>query len=279
MVVGFLGEAAWQSTPKRSKTVAAQRLSSTFRWSEWLAQYGFANLGAGAGPAIAHLRVMRNLKITVVAAVVAGVGWLLALVLWNSAPAVEVRIVGSESAGMLDDTGAEMRLMTLAVSRQPHSNDALYFWDNHAKVEARVSGHWSEVQNSFSLATLGANSTREALLLVPRDADLCRIHLRYARASLRWRLGGLLWHCGIKMPPKYWAWAGWPHAEGKNPRWREIRMEFPFAPSSSPATGTFKGSHNEAMHRMSGTRVRLQFDWLWMPLIGDLDRSKLSETP
>jgi len=29
MVVGFLGEAAWQSTPKRSKTVAAQRLSST----------------------------------------------------------------------------------------------------------------------------------------------------------------------------------------------------------------------------------------------------------
>ena len=29
MVVGFLGEAAWQSTPKRSKTIAAQRLSST----------------------------------------------------------------------------------------------------------------------------------------------------------------------------------------------------------------------------------------------------------
>jgi len=29
MVVGFLREAAWQSTPKRSKTIAAQRLSST----------------------------------------------------------------------------------------------------------------------------------------------------------------------------------------------------------------------------------------------------------
>jgi len=34
MVVGFLGEAAWQSTPKRSKTVAAQRLSSTSRGSQ-----------------------------------------------------------------------------------------------------------------------------------------------------------------------------------------------------------------------------------------------------
>jgi hypothetical protein len=29
---------------------------------------------------------------------------------------------------------------------------------------------------------------------------------------------------------------------------------------------------NEAMHRMSGTHVCSEFDWLWMPLIGDLDR-------
>jgi hypothetical protein len=38
MVVGFLGEAAWQSTPKRSKTIAAQRLSSTLllQWTRRL---------------------------------------------------------------------------------------------------------------------------------------------------------------------------------------------------------------------------------------------------
>ena len=29
---------------------------------------------------------------------------------------------------------------------------------------------------------------------------------------------------------------------------------------------------NEAMHRMSGIHVYSQFDWLWMPLIGDLNR-------
>jgi len=29
MVIGFRSEAAWESTPKRSKTIAAQRLSST----------------------------------------------------------------------------------------------------------------------------------------------------------------------------------------------------------------------------------------------------------
>jgi hypothetical protein len=30
---------------------------------------------------------------------------------------------------------------------------------------------------------------------------------------------------------------------------------------------------NEAMHRMSGTHICLRFEWFWMPLIGDLDRS------
>lgn len=35
MVVGFLSEAPWESTPKRSKTIAAQRLSSTWRCSQW----------------------------------------------------------------------------------------------------------------------------------------------------------------------------------------------------------------------------------------------------
>jgi hypothetical protein len=29
---------------------------------------------------------------------------------------------------------------------------------------------------------------------------------------------------------------------------------------------------NEAMHRMSGTRICLRFGWLWMPLLGDLGR-------
>ncbi len=29
---------------------------------------------------------------------------------------------------------------------------------------------------------------------------------------------------------------------------------------------------HKAMHRMSGTRVCSRFGWLWMPLIGDLNR-------
>jgi hypothetical protein len=33
------------------------------------------------------------------------------------------------------------------------------------------------------------------------------------------------------------------------------------------------GAPNEAIHRMSGTHICSRFGWLWMPLIGDLDRS------
>jgi hypothetical protein len=216
---------------------------------------------------------MRIRRTGVVAVLVAGVGGSLALVLRTMPPAVEVRIVNTEPAEMSDDAGAEMCLATLAISRPPHIKDTLYFWDNHAKVEARVAGRWREVQNSFSLAALGVNATREALLLVPRDADLCRIRLRYARESLRWRLGRLLWRCGIKMPSEYWAWAGWPHAEGKNPSWKEIRVEFPLAPSSVLPTGSSQGLHKETMHRKSGTHVSLRFTCQAMPLIGDLLRS------
>ena len=32
------------------------------------------------------------------------------------------------------------------------------------------------------------------------------------------------------------------------------------------------GWPNKAMHRMSGTHICWQFEWRWVPLIGDLDR-------
>jgi hypothetical protein len=33
---------------------------------------------------------------------------------------------------------------------------------------------------------------------------------------------------------------------------------------------------NEAMHRMSGTHICWRFEWLWLPLIGDLGRSTVT---
>ena len=41
---------------------------------------------------------------------------------------------------------------------------------------------------------------------------------------------------------------------------------------SSPTPCREAAQSNEAMHRMSGTHICPRFGWLWMPLIGDLDR-------
>jgi hypothetical protein len=41
----------------RCKVLAAQRLSSTRRWNEWLARHAFGNPRVAGGPAIAHLGV------------------------------------------------------------------------------------------------------------------------------------------------------------------------------------------------------------------------------
>ena len=45
--------------------------------------------------------------------------------------------------------------------------------------------------------------------------------------------------------------------------------------ASSIAAGRFSASRRaaEALHRMSGAHICSRFGWLWMPLIGDLDRS------
>jgi hypothetical protein len=43
----------------------------------------------------------------------------------------------------------------------------------------------------------------------------------------------------------------------------------PHSPSRKPMQPS---APNHAMHRMSGTHVCPRLGWLWMPLIGDLDR-------
>jgi len=50
MVVGFRGEAAWQSTPNCSKAFAAQRLSSTTAGSGPRDSALFVYPASGAGP-------------------------------------------------------------------------------------------------------------------------------------------------------------------------------------------------------------------------------------
>ena len=167
---------------------------------------------------------MRRRRIVVV--IVACSSGLLAWGFWASRPAIQVEVVGIKAAEVIDDTGTEMSLVTLSMTNRLGS-ETLFLGHDGAKVDARVAGAWIEVRETFLPSQLGANESKEASFFVPGGADRCRIRLQYALVSVAWRLGGSLSRLGIKLPPRYWQWAGWPKAEGRNPSWKELRIEFP----------------------------------------------------
>jgi hypothetical protein len=206
--------------------------------------------GGWLGPL--RLNVMQMPRTAGFTAGAAGICGLLAFVLASPQKApLEIKVVGKEPAGMFDDAGSEMFLVKIAISIPPHTRSALYFGKNRPVVEFKVGDRWSEVQDTFSLSSLGADETKKEVLLMASGADRCRIGLKYAYASIWWNLGGFVSRCGIKLSPSYWRWAGWPNAEGTHPRWKSTTIEIPLAPNSFPVGRV----HNHSWQPTSGLRL------------------------
>lgn len=195
---------------------------------------------------------MPTRKVAIVALALAGTAGLMVLGTWPSPAPVDVKVTKAEPAQVFDDAGKEMVLVMLTFSMPAEGS-----WicvQSGAEVEAKLSGQWITLDQTVSPGSLGSGETREELLLVPGSADRCRIHLRYAGASIPWRFGGWLARRGIRLPPSYWGWAGWPRAEGRNPRWNNSNVELALVPNSgrgsnsqrsrSPHTRTKKTKHS-----------------------------------
>lgn len=210
----------------------------------------FAYDTSGAGPLV--WTVMRTRKAAIVGlALTAGSG-LIVLGTWPWCAPVDVRVTKTESAQMFDDSGAEMVLVTLAFSRPAHAS-----WicvKSGAELKSRIAGQWKMLDNTLSLSSLAGGETRQEVILMPGNADRCRIHLAYAGASTAWRFGGWLSRRGLKLRPKYWNWAGWPRAEGPKPRWKNYSIELPLA--QNPGTDrASNAAHNHAIQRMRASRL------------------------
>jgi hypothetical protein len=171
-----------------------------------------------------------------------------------------------------------MVFVTLAFSRPPRGS--WIYVESVTNVEARISGHWKTVENALWLGSLGGGETKQEVLLMPGNAERCRIHLRYAGASVPWRFGGWLSRFGVKLPPKYWRWTGWPRPDGRSPR-RNCRIEVPLRPSAKrlePARERITGRlhPNDARGLLSTAkfsfrpRSEMQF---WTQVNGELARS------
>jgi len=197
---------------------------------------------------------MRTLKAAIVCLAVAGAVGLMVLSTWPWGTPVDVRVIKTEPAQMFDDAGAELVLVTLGFNRPAHG----WIKVKSGEIEARIAGHWKMLENTLAPGVLCSGETRQEVILVPRSADRCRIHLRYVGPSIPYRFGGWLARRGVNLPSKYWGWVG-SRAEGRNPHLKSSSIELPLEPNPS-AHRASNGAHNHTMQWMRASHsAQLQF--------------------
>jgi len=192
---------------------------------------------------------MRNRNVLIVGIVTAGVGLLVAVVVFANPlrrPPV-FHVVGLEPAGVVDDSGVELALLTLSISNaEAFPNQPLFVRNAGVPLQVRIAGHWGEVrwpQSEAKLAnlTLSPLKAKSATLLVPAGAEACRISFKYAGAvtTSKWCLARL----AERLPsfvrfriPWFWNWVGFEHYRPSS-NWRNCTLEAPLPPGPPNGTG------------------------------------------
>lgn len=177
----------------------------------------------------------------------------LGLLVFSARPRLSVpviRLVSNEPAGMFDDTGREMRLLTLtARNENPRQHrdparDTLYVRDSARVVEVRMADSWIKIVWATNLWGLGVQldpgeENPTALALVPAGSDRCRVWIQYGVPTLSAK--GVLESAVARLPPairsrisyRFWRWIGFPGLYRPG-RWRQISVELTLHPTSSP---------------------------------------------
>jgi len=94
---------------------------------------------------------------------------------------VGVKVIKTEPAQIFEDAAVEMALVTLAFNRPAH--EPWIYVEAAAKVEARVAGHWKMLKDTLSPGSLAGGETEEDVIVIPGNADRCRIHLSSGTAA------------------------------------------------------------------------------------------------
>jgi hypothetical protein len=167
-----------------------------------------------------HPAVKPSLAIPLGGACVAGL--VVALALPSRCP-LDVTFAKMEPSGVLDDTGKELVFATLAISN--HAAETIYFAREWIKVDTKIANKWTEIENREYLGALSQHRTNDLVVLT--SANGCRLHLKYAPASLQWRLVQHAGTFGARLQFRYWHFFNPP--QGRNPHWRQktFELEFP----------------------------------------------------
>jgi hypothetical protein len=171
---------------------------------------------------------------------VAVIGMVAAALIWSSSartpPALS--FVRMEPAGILDENGEEMRLLTLKIAnldkRPPLAENLLNVRNAEQGIEAKISNHWVHVEGVLRCVLFPGESC-ERLFLMPARAKGCRVTLKHTGTHLS---GGELWRMAQALPQRvrfqagtaFWRRMGsygMPQYVPKS-RWRKATEELAF---------------------------------------------------
>lgn len=206
---------------------------------------------------------MRARRIIAGALVVAG-SVSLAVLVWPSETRHRLPnliLVSKERAGIFDDTGREMLLVTLSISASENRplgpQNILYVKDSGRRIEAKVANRWNGVDGMLGRCEVGTGQKHDRQLLLPAGTDSCRFWLEYAEASVSFQrglLGSVVERLPdgvrVRIPRMFWRWMGYPYYRPSS-HWREISLELPLA--SGLPVGVSTGAHNPNTALDAGT--------------------------
>lgn len=178
------------------------------------------------------------------------VGCALAVLSWRSLAApgeLSVCALSIIPAGIDDDSGAELQLLTLLISNTNlpaggpnHSMYETVLEQRHAMVEAKLHGAWRPVDGKLH-CTVPPGYAKQTLLVVPAGTEAVRVSVTYASRgpSIRWQL---LWSVarfehfiGVRFAPAgFYNWA-YQQPTRRTSRWTEQHIEVLLPPKTVAA--------------------------------------------
>jgi hypothetical protein len=196
-----------------------------------------ANKRAAGKAGIASLfTVMRRRKVLFGAATLALAAALAALACFEAqepCPLV-LNVERVEPAGMFDDSGLEMRLVTLSITERDKplsgSERRLFVRDAGAPIEAKVADRWVRVEGRlWQHSDLFVGIKRELMFAMPARTVSCRLRLQYNRAFLTETRSLAISNRLPAWMPFYNRLWRWLRNSAYDPigRWREINIEVP----------------------------------------------------
>jgi hypothetical protein len=158
-----------------------------------------------------------------------------------------IQFVSFKSAGVVDDAGGELAMLTLSISNsQAFPIEPLFVQDAGVGLQPRIAGRWTEVhwhQQDVKLESceLPPLKARNTTLLVPADAEACRICFKYAGAvptpkhRLRRWVERLPTYVRYRIP-WFWNWVGFEQYR-PSANWLEGTVDMPLSAGGQYAKG------------------------------------------